>query len=114
MRPEQLSDLSTVTAGSSVSTPVIDMQGFNNVQLSLLINQLSDKVGGVLTTSVQGSGDGQNWSELTSLAASVTDQASQLTKDILIATRFLRFVTTASPAGNTVSFAVTWNLSQQS
>jgi len=90
----------------------MDVRAANNVLVSLVLDQFSDKVSGAVSVDVQGSNDGQNWSSLGTVVAAAADAGTEVLQNITAATRFVRLVTKASPGGNTVSFAVATHLSQ--
>ena len=98
-------DLVSVTAGSDIVSRVYLVGNENEVQVSLVLDQFSNKVSGAIQTTVQVSNDGQNWTSIGSISAGPGDAGGVQVAQFTVTAHFCRLVTASTPAGNTVSFA---------
>jgi hypothetical protein len=85
----------------------------NRVQVSLALNTYSNTATGAVDAIVQASNDGQNWSHVGTITAAFDKAGTVQVAAYTISTRFYRVVMQASPADNTVSYALDTTLSDQ-
>jgi hypothetical protein len=76
----------------------------NNVLLSLLLNEFSDAATGVVDAVLQGSNDGQNWTEIGRITVEADEAGKLQVASCRVQTRFYRVAVATEPAGNTTSY----------
>lgn len=95
----------SVTAGSAFESRPVLVGATDQVQVSVVLGEFSNKVSGSLDTSVQASNDGQNWRQLYSMSNDFSKAGTVQTATVPISATLLRVVMEANPGGNTVFFS---------
>ncbi len=111
--PPVNSQLESVSGAAAVTGRSRLVGSANKVQVSLLLNEYSNKSTGSVEATLQASNDGQNWTSAGSISAAF-DKAGTVQVGIFpITSRYYRVVLQATPADNTVSYALDTTLSDQ-
>lgn len=104
--------LEVVSEGSPVTSRPVAIGLNSRVQVSVLVGEFSDKVSGDIVVSLQVSNDRQNWTSSLSVTAGFDKSGTVQVGAVTVSARYCRTVTTASPAGNTASFATDLSFAQ--
>ncbi len=111
--PPISSHLDTVSGTASVTGPARLVGASNRVQVSLLLNEYSNKTTGSVDATLQQSSDGQNWSFVASITAAFDKAGTVQAGTFQLSARFYRVVMQSTPTDNTVSYALDTTLSEQ-